>query len=142
MLTHKEIIGIIDHCLLNSGDNSALHYYGKYKELISHSSLNAEKKEELDKVLSSLILDSIRHLAILRELRKTLSVMEEKHTKGDLIDLLNNILEIENSTLYQYEQYLNKLTDKKIVTIFTQFRDEEIQHVGRIQELITSWDRS
>jgi len=69
-----------------------------------------------------------------------LSVIEKKHTKEDFIDLLNNILEIENSTLYLYEQYLNQLTDEKAVTIFKQFRDEEIQHVRKIQGLIKNWE--
>jgi len=78
MATHKEILGIIDHCLLNSGENSVLHFYGKYKEIIGHSSLDADEKEGCNEVLSSLIADSIRHLAILRELREEIECDREK----------------------------------------------------------------
>jgi rubrerythrin len=62
--------------------------------------------------------------------------METVYTREAVIQLLHNILDFENCTLNLYEDYLNKLNDDKTVEVFKRLRDEEVQHVESIKQLL------
>jgi rubrerythrin len=57
-------------------------------------------------------------------------------TKEEIIELLQNILEFEKDTLSLYEAYINRLSDIGVIGTFKQLRDEEVQHVKLIEDLL------
>ncbi len=62
--------------------------------------------------------------------------MEIAYTREAVIQLLHNILDFENCTLNLYENYLDRLSDERTIEIFERLRDEEVQHVESIKQLL------
>jgi len=62
--------------------------------------------------------------------------MEAVQNREAVIQLLHNILDFENCTLNMYEDYLCKLSDDKTIEVFKRLRDEEVQHVESIKQLL------
>jgi rubrerythrin len=62
--------------------------------------------------------------------------MERLYTKETVLQVLQNVLEFETTTLGLYEDYIGQLADGEVVKAFEQLRDEEIQHVRSVKELI------
>ena len=51
-------------------------------------------------------------------------------------DKLHDILETEISMQMLYNQYMMKITNPEIRQLFSQFRDEHMQHITQIQQQV------
>jgi hypothetical protein len=71
MVIKEKLIEMIDHCLYYSGESYAIVMYKEYKELIYNSTLKEDEIKECNKVISTLEDGSIEHIAILRNLKRT-----------------------------------------------------------------------
>jgi rubrerythrin len=52
------------------------------------------------------------------------------------LDKLHDVLEREMGDQMLYNQYMLKITNPEVRQLFTQFRDEHMQHVTQIQQQV------